>query len=67
MQEFQIHASKVSSPKDHTLLQISLPLWHQIPKGPSHPEAEEEEDKTAEGDRTLVEELELDSNDKHDL
>jgi hypothetical protein len=28
---------------------------------------EEEEDKTAEGDRTLVEELELDSNDKHDL
>jgi hypothetical protein len=68
MQEFQIHARKVSSPKDHTtLLQIFLPLWHQIPKGPSHPEAAAEEDKTVEGDRTVVEELELDSNDKNDL
>jgi hypothetical protein len=54
-------------PKDYTLLQISLPIWHQIAKGPSHPEAAAEEDITAEGDRTVVEELELDSNDKNDL
>jgi hypothetical protein len=50
-----------------TLLQISLPLWHQIPKGPSHPEAAAEEDRMAEGDRTVVVELEPDSNDKNDL
>jgi hypothetical protein len=58
--------AKWAPPKDHTLLEIS-PLWHQIPKGPSHPEAAAEEDRTAEGDRTVVEELELDSNDKNDL
>jgi hypothetical protein len=33
----------------------------------SHPEAVAEEDRMAEGDRTVVVELELDSNDKNDL
>jgi hypothetical protein len=53
--------------RNHTLLQISLPLWHQIPKGPSHPKAAAEEDRMVEGDRTVVVELEPDSNDKNDL
>jgi hypothetical protein len=36
-------------------------------KRSSHPEAAEEEDKMAEVDRTVVVELERDSNDKSDL
>jgi hypothetical protein len=36
-------------------------------KRSSHPEATTEEDRMAEGDRTVVVELELDSNDKNDL
>jgi hypothetical protein len=36
-------------------------------KRSSHPEAAEEEDRMAEGDRTMVVELELDSNDKNNL
>jgi hypothetical protein len=36
-------------------------------KRSSHPEAVEEEDRMEEGDRTVVVELELDSNDKNDL
>jgi hypothetical protein len=36
-------------------------------KRSSHPEAAAEEDRMAEGDKTEVVELELDSNDKNDL
>jgi hypothetical protein len=36
-------------------------------KRSSHPEAVEEEDRMAEGDRTVVVELDLGSNDKIDL
>jgi hypothetical protein len=36
-------------------------------KRSSHPEAAAEEDRMAEGDRIVVVELELDSNDKNDL
>jgi hypothetical protein len=36
-------------------------------KRPSHPEAATEEDRTAEVDRTVVVELEPDSNAKNDL
>jgi hypothetical protein len=36
-------------------------------KRSSHSEAAEEEDRMAEEDRTVVVELELDSNDKNDL
>jgi hypothetical protein len=36
-------------------------------KRSSHPEAAEEEDRMAEGDRTVVVELELGSSDKNDL
>jgi hypothetical protein len=45
----------------------SLPFWHQIPKGPNHPEAAAEEDRMVERDRTVEVELEPDSNDKNDL
>jgi hypothetical protein len=67
MQEFQMHAKKVSPPKDHTsLLQIS-PSLASNSKRSSHLEAATEEDRMAEGDITEVVELELDSNDKNDL
>jgi hypothetical protein len=62
-----MHANKGAPPKDHTSLrQISLPLASNT-KRFSHPEAATEEDRMAEGDRTVVVELELDSNDKNDL
>jgi hypothetical protein len=59
-----MHAKKVSPPKDHTSLQISPPLASNT-KRSSHPKAAAEEDRMAEGDRTVV--VELDSNDKNDL
>jgi hypothetical protein len=43
------------------------PLWHQIPKGLVILRWREEEDRMAEGDRTVVVELELGSSDKNDL
>jgi hypothetical protein len=49
-----------------TLLQISPPLASNT-KRSSHPEVVAEEDRMAEGDRTVVVELELGSSDKNDL
>jgi hypothetical protein len=49
-----------------TLLQISPPLASNT-KRSSHPEVAAEEDRMAEVDRTVVVELERDSNDKSDL
>jgi hypothetical protein len=59
------NASKeLITPKDMHHSSKFLPLWHQVS---SHPEAATEEDIMAEGDRTMVVELELGSSDKNDL
>jgi hypothetical protein len=69
MQEFKFHACNEMNPppKDHITPPNHSPPLASNTKRPSHTEATTEEDKMADGERTLAVELVLGSSGRNDL